>query len=349
MRWPRFLPDLTLWHAWHTGRGSLPTPWRGLDLPAICRSLGVSTWAPRKPWSMELAGIDVRDERGATERSVTWKTPLGVLTSRWVLGPDGDWWQAEYPVKSGDDLEAARLVAQARRYTVTDRSASTAAGDIDAIELPQRPWSELFHSFLGWSEGIVLFLEEGAALQSIVEVLEEKLATLERELAALPGDAALLPDNLDGQFISPDAFDQHLGPSYARAVGALHAGGKTVVVHVGGPAARLITGLAESGVDCVQGVCGAPQGDSPLPEARAAAGPRLVLWGGIPQDALLASCSEPDFSSAADRAFDEASRDALVVVGVADKVPAEALPERIGALAERSRQVPHQDGDRLSR
>ena len=340
MEWPRFLPDLTLWHAWHSSRGTLPAPWKGLDLSAVCRSLGVHTWAPRKPWRTQLPGIEVRDERGASERVLTWTTPRGALTSRWTLGPDGDWWQAEYPVKSRGDLEAARLVAEARRYVVARGEPPSAGPDeIAAVELPLRPWSELLHSFLGWSDGLMLFLEEADALQAIVGTLEEKLGGLERELAALPCGAALLPDNLDGQFISPAAFEEHLAASYARAAASLHAGGMAVVVHVGGPVARLLPGLAGSGIDCVEGACGAPQGDSPLLEARAAVGPRLVLWGGIAQDLLLPSCTRAEFRSAAGEVFALAARDPAIVVGVADRVPAEAVPERLIELAEMGRGV----------
>jgi hypothetical protein len=205
------------------------------------------------------------------------------------------------------------------------------------IELPMRPWSELFHSFLGWSEGLMLFMEEEDALQVIVQTLEQKLAGLEQELAALAPDAALLPDNLDGQFISPAAFEENLAPSYARAVSTFHARGTDVVVHVGGPASRLLAPLAASGVDCVEGVCGAPQGDTPLREARTAAGPGLTLWGGIAQDALLPSCSEADFRAAAADAFARADEDPAVVVGVSDRVPVKADVARLIALARMGR------------
>jgi hypothetical protein len=341
--WPHFLPDLTLWHEWHAGRGTLPAPWTGLDLPAVCAALGVRPWAPRRPWKARLPGIEVHDQRGASERALTWTTARGTLTSRWALGPDGDWWQSEYPVKSHEDLEAACLVAEARRYLVTGAAEQPARpGEITVVELPLRPWSELFHSFLGWSDGLMLFMEEADALRAVVDILEEKLAGLERELARLPFegrpfDAALLPDNLDGQFISPDVFEESLAPSYSRAASAFHAAGTGVVVHVGGPAARLLPGLAACGVDCVEGVCGPPQGDSTLAEARSAAGPGLVLWGGIPQDVLLSSCSDVEFRSAAAQAFSQAAGDPGIVLGVADRVPAQALLERLAELVRMGR------------
>jgi len=339
IRWPLFLPDLTLWYEWHAGHGTLPDPWAGWSLPAICRDLGVPAWAPWKPWKATLPGVEVHDQRGAAERVLTWATARGTLTSRWTLGPDGDWWRSEYPVKSPADLEAARLVAEARTYAPRGGMWPEGDGLIRAVELPMRPWSDLFHSFLGWSEGLLLFMEEEERLRVIVQALEETLAGLERQVAALAPDAVLLPDNLDGQFIPPPAFDEHLAPSYARAASAFRSSGAAIVVHAGGPASRLLAGLAAAGVDCVEGICGPPQGDTPLAAAREAAGPGMTLWGGIPQDSVLASCADSDFRSLAARAFEAAEQDPNVVAGVADRVPPQAMPERLVQLAHLAREA----------
>jgi hypothetical protein len=156
-----------------------------------------------------------------------------------------------------------------------------------AIELPQRPWSELFHAFLGWSEGLMLFLEEPDSLQAISAALEKKLQGLVAEAALLPGRMVLSPDNLDGQFVTPSAFEENLAASYRATAEALHAGGKLFV------------------------------------------GPAMTLWGGIAQDFLLPTRSRDEFEAAADAAFAETARDPRVVVGVADRVPVGAMPERL--------------------
>jgi hypothetical protein len=287
---------------------------------------------------MELGGITVREEQGATGKTLVWETAAGTLTSRWTLGPDGDWWQAEYPVKTSADLKAALEVAQARHYVidpdVAAGSRSSTVDDIVSMELPQRPWSELFHAFLGWSEGLMLFLEEPQAVQEIASTLEEKLAGLVDGITALPGSMILSPDNLDGQFVTPAAFEENLAPSYRRTAGALHKHGKRLVVHVGGPVRRLLPLLAGCGVDCVEGVCGAPQGDSTLAEARSLCGPEMELWGGIAQDFLVANRTEAEFENAVAAALSEAANDANAIVGVADRVPVEALPGRLEKLVK---------------
>jgi hypothetical protein len=96
----------------------------------------------------------------------------------------------------------------------------------------------------------------------------------------------------------------------------------------------LLPGLADCGVDWVQGVCGPPQGDSTMEEARALCGSATVLWGGLAQDFLLESRTESDFENAARAAFSAAALDSRMIVGVADKVPNDALPGRLERLSQ---------------
>ena len=113
---------------------------------------------------------------------------------------------------------------------------------------------------------------------------------------------------------------------------ALAVFGKPLVVHAGGPVSRLLKPLAESGVSGVEGVCGPPQGDATLAQSRAAAGPNLTLWGGIPQDALTDAWTGDQFEQAVQHALDDAGDDPRIILGVADMVPAVAELERLEAL-----------------
>ena len=136
---------------------------------------------------------------------------------------------------------------------------------------------------------LMLLMGEGRPmLLEMLGLLEEKLAALTAQIAGLPGDVLLAPDNLDGQYISPRVFREQMAESYRRTADAAHAQDKRLVVHAGGPVRRLLPLLAAAGVDVVEGVAPPPQSDATLAEARAAAGPDLILWGGIPQDLLLA-------------------------------------------------------------
>jgi hypothetical protein len=331
-----FLPDLTLWYRWHRQRGTLPQAWRDLSLVEVAQALGVTGWVVEHPWRLEHAGITVTTTTDAGRRVIRYETPDGVLTAQWSLGPDGDWWQTEYPVKTVEDLPAAHAVVAARRYVLDGDSPSHAmqsSAAIVGIELPMRPYSDILHTLLGWGEGLMLLKGEGAPIVAeMLAMLEEKLRELAAKLANLPGDVLYAPDNLDGQYISPRSFREHMTASYRHSAEAAHAHSKRLVVHAGGPVRRLLPLLAEAGVDVVEGVAPPPQADASLVEARAAAGSDLVLWGGIAQDYLLPGREQAEFEAVVSEATRQASQDGRVILGVADRVPADADLDRLRAL-----------------
>ena len=325
---PLFVPDLTVWYERHQPQEALPE---------VARAFGTPIWLPAQLWEIETPGVEVTRAQKGDERTVRYDTPAGTLIARWKRGPDGDWWQIEYPVKSEKHLEAAVEIVESRRYVLAPAPLSdlrTRVGDsgLVALELPKRPYSELLHDFLGWSDGLLLLGEP--AVQKMLTLLESKLQHLVELIADLPGAVVLSPDNLDAQFISPGAFERHLAGSYRRTSETLHAAEKRLIAHVGGPIKRLLDSLAATGLDTIQGICGPPQSDASLSEARRIVGPEVTLWGGIPQDALLDTTSQAQFEAAVAQALKESAGDKRIILGVADRVPADADVERLRAIPE---------------
>jgi hypothetical protein len=332
---PLYLPDLTLWYAWHRGRATLPKRWQGWSLPEIARELGLPLWLTVQPWRLETTDIVVSLDEGEEERILRAETGSGTVQARWTRGPDGDWWQVEYPVKEAGDLPAALALAQARSYVADgsglDRARALVGEDgLLALELPRRALSDLLHEFLGWGEGLQ-FLHD-PLVQRILLALENRLQLLVQEVCRLPGQVVVSPDNLDGQFISPRLFAQHMADSYRLTSRMLHRCGKWLLVHAGGPVARLLGPLAEAGVDGVQGIAGPPQGDCSLAEARQIAGPGMTLWGGIPQDYLLDVHGEGALQAAVQEAVRQAAGDGRMILGVADRVPPAADLARLRSI-----------------
>ncbi len=332
------LPDLTLWHSWHTGRGTLPEDWRADTLVGLCRRIGVPVWQTVRPWRLDHPGIRVIQQEQEEERIVRWETPSGALSARWTLGPDGGWWQAEYPVKSAADLPAAAEIVRARTYAPDPgklRQAESEVGEegVVAVELPMQPYPDLLHTLLGWTEGFMLLYEDPAGIAGLLALLREKLQPLVEQVARLPASLALSPDNLDAQFITPPAFEERLAAGYRETAGILHEAGKLLVVHLGGMARDLLPGLGRCGVDVLEGICSPPQSDASIEEARPLCGDGVTLWGGIPQDYLLGSYPEAEFEEAVHRAARSALQDGRSILGVADRVPAGAVPERLERLA----------------
>ena len=335
---PLYLPDLTLWYDWHRSRDTLPSGWEDFSLPQVARNMGAPVWWVVRPWQVETPGVEIATTEEDGKRIVRSQTSSGTLVARWTLmGTDGDWWQTEYPVKTKEDLAAALELVDARTYVLdasklAQMEAMVGDDGVLAIEIPRRPYSDVLHELLGWSEGLLLLNEP--AVEEIISILENKLQRLVREVAELAGQVVLAPDNLDGQFIPPGAFKTHLANSYCVTAEALHHHGKHMVVHVGGPIRHLLVLLAEAGVDGIEGVCGAPQGDVTLAEAREIVGPELTLWGGVPQDFVHDTHDREEFEAAVVSAAQEAAGDRRMILGVADRVPVDADLGRLEAIPD---------------
>ncbi|MCX7708213.1 MAG: hypothetical protein N2204_09410, partial [Anaerolineae bacterium] len=332
---PLFLPDLTLWHKWHSERGTLPSE-VGTTLADAARALAAPVWSVVRPWEAITPGIETQIEQVADQRVVRHLTPAGVLTARWQLGPDGDWWQMEYPVKTADDLPAALAWVKARCYRLKPNIAQRTAGDdtVQALELPMQPFSDLLHTLLGWGEGLMVLASHRDVIQEMITALKNALDGLLNEVAGLPGDVLLAPDNLDGQYISPRYFREYMAAGYRHTADIARAAGKPLVVHAGGPVRRLLPLLAEAGGSSVEGGAGPPQSDATLAEARALVGPNLTLWGGIPQDFLLADRTWEEFEDAVREAAHHATGDDRIILGVADRVPVDAQWGRLKAIRD---------------
>jgi hypothetical protein len=334
---PLYLPNLTLWYGWHREHGTLPAGWHGWSLPQIARSLGVPAWLTARPYRIDWGSVEVQQTATSSERVIRYRTPAGALTERWTLGPDGDWWETEYPVKTPDDLRLLLQILAARQYVVDTAGLERVLGEVGdagvaALELPRRPFSQVFLEWLGWSDGLLLLFDAQDLVEEIVALLEQHVQSLVEQIAKLPGAIVVSPDNLDAQFVSPAFFKRYLAASYRRTADLLHAHDKILLAGTGGPIRKLLAPLAAAGVDGIEGVSGPPQSDATLPEARQLAGPAFTLWGGIPQDALLPDFDHQQFEAIAAQAARDASADPRAILGIADVVPIHADLSRLTAI-----------------
>ena len=336
---PLYLPNLTLWYDWHAQRGTLPAGWQGLSLAEIARRLGVPAWLTVRPFRVDPGNVEIVKTELAGERIVRYCAPSGTLIERWTLGPDGDWWETEYPVKTQDDLRIAEEILKIRTYVLEpdklERLRESVSEDgLVALELPRRPFSQIFLEWLGWGDGLMLFFDSQDLVEEIVTLLEDRLQALVEHVALLPGDLVVSPDNLDAQFISPAFFKRYLAASYRRSADLLHAGPepKSLVAGTGGPIRRLLAPLAAAGISGLEGISGPPQSDATLAEARQLAGSAFTLWGGIPQDALLADFDYSQFEEIVVQAAREAAHDNRSILGIADRVPVDADLARLQAI-----------------
>lgn len=333
-----WLIDLSLWIAWHSKRGSMPSMWSGLSQVEIANRLSATGWNLVKPWELIYEGVEIQVKETQDEKLIHLGVGGQSLTASWTLGPDGDWWQTDHLISSPGDFESAIKLASSISYRVDEavfkdlQSAESAA--VLAIELPKRSLSTLLHEYLGWGEGLLMMGDHEKEVDQLLQTLDSKLYKLTEKCADMPGSVLFCPDNLDGQFISPEMFSRYLAPNYIKTSSKAHAAGKSLGVHVGGSMRRLLKPLADTGVDLVEGVSGLPQSDVPIPEARNQAGTDLILWGGIPQDWLLETTPVEKFKDGVDQAIGHVLEDGRTILGVADRVPVAAQIDRLVMLGD---------------
>jgi hypothetical protein len=336
---PLFMPDLSLWFEWHSKRGTLPEAHRESSLADIASALTCPAWIVRTPWQLEYDGIDVTSEESETQHVIQYHAKSRVLSEVWDLGPDGDWWQKEYPVKDEDDLDAAEQIVKAMQYRSKFSKPPEADSNpciIDVIQVPKTPYSDMLHTMLGWSDGLMLMMAEEDRFVELLGVMEEKRKELIQNLAAeFSHSIFLAPDNLDGQFISPAVFKNRLESSYRETCETLHRRNKYLWVHIGGISKHLLPILAGSGIDGLTGISGPPQSDAALPEARKAAGPNITLWGGIPQDYVMPTHDLSVLIKSIEEAKAFAEIDNRTIIGIADHVPVEAEFSRLKEISYR--------------
>jgi hypothetical protein len=333
------MPDLSLWFEWHSKRGTLPGAYRESSLADIASALNCPAWIVHTPWQLEYDGIEVTSEESENQQAIKYHTKSRVLSEIWSLGPDGDWWQTEYPVKDEDDLDAAEEIVNAMQYRLKSSKPPEAGSNpciIDVIQLPKTPYSDMLHTMLGWSDGLMLMMSEEDRLTELLEVMEQKRNELIQNLAAgFSRSIFLAPDNLDGQFISPPAFKNHLEASYRKTCETLHQSSNYLWVHIGGISKHLLPLLASSGIDGLSGISGPPQSDATLSEARKAAGPNITLWGGIPQDYVMPMVDLSLLIKSIEETKAFAEIDNRTIIGVADHVPVDAEFSRLKEISNR--------------
>jgi hypothetical protein len=336
---PLFMPDLSLWFEWHSKRGTLPEAYRESSLPDIASALNCPAWMVHTPWQLVYDGINVIGEESETRSVIKYHTRSKILSEIWSLGPDGDWWQTEYPVKDEDDLDAAEEIVKAMQYRVKSSKPTEAdsnPGIIDVIQLPKTPYSDMLHTMLGWSDGLMLMMSEEDRLNELLGVMEEKRRELIQNLAGGYSHSIFLaPDNLDGQFISPAAFEKHLQSSYQATCETLHQWDNYLLVHIGGISKHLLPLLAGAGIDGLAGISGPPQSDATISEARKTTGPDITLWGGIPQDYVMPMVDMSLLIESIEAAKAFASTDNRTIIGIADHVPVEAEFSRLKEISDR--------------
>jgi hypothetical protein len=258
------------------------------------RGLGIieKSVAPYRAASSRVA-IEERTawENGSKAIYQSYRTPVGELHCRHVIGPDGSSWVREYPVKGPQDFQTLAFLQEDARYLPNDDAVASrqrSLGDDGLLlgRMMRSPFQRLLTEWMGM-EAVSYAL---ADCPDEMDALVTRLAAADEPAfhcaASSPAEAIWSAENLTADLTSPDLFRRYCLPYYNRGAQILHAGGKLYGVHMDGKLGELKRPVAECDLDFIEGFTPPPMGNLSVSDARGA-WPRKALWVNFPGSVLL--------------------------------------------------------------
>lgn len=284
--------------------------------------------------------VKYTESRTPERITLRYETPLGAIESVQDYAAETySYGYSRHFVRAIEDLRVMRYVheqaayresyAEYRRYD--ELWGEDGIGFAMAVP-SMAPVQKLLSRWAGVEATVELYLEHPDEFADTVAAIERSQDGLVEVLAASPAAVVILPENLSSEVTGEHFFRRFNMPYYRRIVDRLHAAGKKVALHIDGRLKPCLGLLAGCGFDIAEAVTPAPFGDAGVEELRKLAGDDIVIWGGLPGGIFSGNYS--------DRFFEEhvlnliRNVDDRFVIGVADQVPPDAVPRRIGRVRE---------------
>jgi hypothetical protein len=200
------------------------------------------------------------------------------------------------------------------------------------------PMQKMLSRWAGVENTVALSQDHPEEFAQTLAAIEDSQEPLVEVLAGSPAEVVILPENLASQVVGESFFRRFDMPYYRKIVQRLHAAGKIAAIHIDGGLKPCLGLLASCGFDIAEAVTPAPFGDLEVGELRKAAGPDIVIWGGLPGGIFSPAYGDKFFEEYVVNVLRHA--DGKFVLGVADQVPPDAVPERVARVRELVRANP---------
>ncbi len=267
-------------------------------------------------------------------------TPLGTLHEERVFNPDSySYGIRKYLLASPADFALVEglmdhLVARPlwERY----RAWSDALGGL-AYPYAQLPYSGsgfLMARYMDVTDAVFAVADEPEKTARLIRAVNACNLRILDALLDGPFETLIISDNYDSNVQTRDFFDRYVRGYYTEVARRLHARGKTLAVHVDGESRGVLRWLAECGADCADALTPAPMFAQSPAQMRAAAGPDLILSGGIPATIFGAAGDDTAFDDCVRRWLDTRLASPRLILAAGDQVPTDAPWRRILRLAE---------------
>lgn len=270
----------------------LPAPYTGLDRPGLYRALGCSNRLYEYNVCFEAVehpAVRTSVERlGERDLRHVVTTPVGTQTAVIRTTPTnrGTIWVKRW-IETESDLRTAIWRAEQTTWRWNQETYDRVRaewGDLGAptCYLPRVNLEDLFINNMGVERTIYALADWRPLVESYFRALDELHERLIEQVNASPIEIVNYGDNLHAATCSPKLYEEYVLPAYHRRGAKLHAAGKFVHSHWDGDTGPLLRYARCSGLDGIEAITPAPQGDVTLEQIKSALGDEVWLIDGLP-------------------------------------------------------------------
>lgn len=267
-------------------------------------------------------------------------TPLGTLHEERVFNPESySYGIRKFLLESPADfaiIEHLMSRLRCRTNWALYLAWQEALGEL-AYPYAQLPYSGsgyLMSRYMGVEYTIYALLDEPAKVARLVRAVNACNLRVLDAIIDGPFETLLISDNYDSNVQTREFFDAYVREYYTEVARRLHARAKRLAIHVDGESRGVLGWLAECSVDCADAVTPAPMFAQTPAQMRAAAGPELILSGGIPVTVFGAQGSDAAFVECVKRWLDTRHASPRLIMAAGDQVPTDAPFHRIAMLPD---------------
>jgi hypothetical protein len=327
--------------AWFTDREfsgqPLPERYAGMDMYDVYRDLGCSA----RLYEFNSCFQRHEDRRvQVTQQQIdglttetTISTPVGQQTSITRKSPNS--WHAITDKREVSNRTELRVAAWREEHCDwsfdADRFTELQAqiGDLGAptIFMPRMNVQSLYLDKMGVEAAIFALYDWQQDVEAYFSALEQSHDRLIDVIATSPVEIINFGENVHAGTLSPELFLRYHLPACQRRCERLRAAGKFTTSHWDGDTGPLLPYARETGLDAIEAITPAPQGDVTLEQARAALGDDMFLMDGIP-----AVYFDDTFS---EQVLEECTRRVIelfaprLVLGISDEISSTGDLERV--------------------
>lgn len=314
--------------------GLMPPGAADIEGLGIVRPSGVHAVAsPNVTWSTET-------RKDGWQRQVV-ETPVGSLEQ--LSRPEsgyGSMWKVEHLVKRPEDYEVLAYLTGDQQVSPSFEGWAQQVADVGErgvlmASLPRAPLQRMWIEYTGIERLSYDLHDCPEAVQRPLDAMMRTSRETAEIIADSPAEFVWLPDNMTGEVVGPELFEQHMAPYYAEIAGILHPKGKRMVCHMDGMMRRLKESVAATDIDIIEAFTPAPDTDMRLDEAREA-WPGKALWINFTSSVHLL---EPDRIKEVTRDLvEQGTEHPGFAISVTENIPADVGARSLEAIAEALRE-----------